>query len=379
MPNVLSDICLVGHPFASIGMSEQLLSYIGALKSAGAPPKVFDIYKYAKREDERLAEYLRPFEVERPIAETLIFHMNGDEVVPAFKALEALDPAWRSKVRNTFIVPAWELPRYPVQWIEGLKQFDGVLGISNFVSQSLESALDQPIPFVGQSVQRHEPICAYRRQFGIRESAFVFLAFFDLTSFSSRKNPQAVLDFCKHLTREARYEDFQICLKMKAGSEAVESDVIKQYLDAAGNDHVVIVNENLDRLGQTNLLACCDAYLSLHRSEGFGRGIGEAMGLGKPVIATNWSGAVDLLDARSSFPIRYNLVEVEPDAYPFGDGQQWAEPDVSHAVEVGLSLMRDLEACRVVGRRARRYARQSHFDFPVAQRLEVALDDLLNI
>jgi glycosyltransferase involved in cell wall biosynthesis len=377
MSNVLDDICLIGHPHASIGMSEQLLSHVSALQSIGVEPKVYDIYKYAKRQDERLVSQLQHSEVDKPVAETLIFHLNGDEVPAALRAMEKQDPDWRSKVKNT-IMPAWELPRYPDEWCEGLKQFDGVLGISSFVSQALQESLGQPVPIVGQSVERHEAVSAYRRQFGIRESAYVFLAFFDLTSFSARKNPKAVLEFCDKLAGEAKYEDFQICLKMKSGGGAVAKDAISKYLPESINDHIVMINENLDRFSQTNLLACCDAYLSLHRSEGFGRGIGEAMGLRKPVLATNWSGAVDLLQDRSCFPIRYDLVDIGAGEYPFGEGQYWADPDVNHAVEIGLKLLRNRKLGTQVGDRARKFAQQNFFDFPISQKLDIGLREILN-
>ena len=83
-----------------------------------------------------------------------------------------------------------------------------------------------------------------------------------------------------------------------------------------------------------SLIASCDAYVSLHRSEGIGLTIADAMGLGKPVIATGWSGNTDFMDVSNSFPVSYRLVEIEENVGPYHEGEVWAEPSVEHAAEL---------------------------------------------
>ena len=99
-----------------------------------------------------------------------------------------------------------------------------------------------------------------------------------------------------------------------------------------------------------DFMAACDAYVSLHRSEGTGLTIAEAMALGKPVIATDWSGNTDFADSSNSFPVGYALTPVERNVGPYRAGETWAEPDVDHAAE----LMREVVADRT--RAARRGA-----------------------
>ena len=70
-----------------------------------------------------------------------------------------------------------------------------------------------------------------------------------------------------------------------------------------------------------------DSYVSLHRSEGFGFGMAEAMALGKVVIGTDYSGSTDFLTEQTGYPIPYALRKVAPDEYVHTDGQVWAEPD----------------------------------------------------
>ena len=68
-------------------------------------------------------------------------------------------------------------------------------------------------------------------------------------------------------------------------------------------------------------MSSCDAYVSLHRSEGIGLTIAEAMGLGKPVIATGWSGNTDFMDVSNAFPVGYRLVEIEENVGPYHGGR----------------------------------------------------------
>src|SRR5213075_2525779 len=82
------------------------------------------------------------------------------------------------------------------------------------------------------------------------------------------------------------------------------------------------------------LISSCDAYVSLHRSEGIGLTIADAMGLGKPVIATGWSGNTDFMDVSNAFPVGYRLVELEENVGPYQAGEVWAEPSVEHAADL---------------------------------------------
>ena len=78
-------------------------------------------------------------------------------------------------------------------------------------------------------------------------------------------------------------------------------------------------------------MAAADCYVSLHRSEGFGLGVTEAMALGKPVIATRYSGPVDVMTSQNSYPVDYRLVPIPRDYGPYLEGFTWAEPDLEHA------------------------------------------------
>src|SRR3546814_19524450 len=88
-----------------------------------------------------------------------------------------------------------------------------------------------------------------------------------------------------------------------------------------------------------NLLRCCDCFVSLHRSEGFGRGLAEAMYLGKPVIATRYSGNLDFMDERTAYLVDHELVPVQTGEYPFAEGQHWADADTGQAADYMAALV----------------------------------------
>src|SRR6185503_1231739 len=123
------------------------------------------------------------------------------------------------------------------------------------------------------------------------------------------------------------------------------------------------------------LVAGCDAYVSLHRSEGIGLTIAEAMALGKPVIATGWSGNTDFMDVSNSFPVAYRLAEIEANVGPYLGGEVWAEPSIEHAAELLRLVVDRRDEAQARGARARETSRRDYSEAPIAelvrQRLEV--------
>ena len=118
--------------------------------------------------------------------------------------------------------------------------------------------------------------------------------------------------------------------------------------------HAIFISRPLTSLENFSLIAACDCFVSLHRSEGFGRGPGEAMFLGRMAMATAWSGNMDYMDADSALLVNYELTPVPDGAYPHGNGQVWAEVDIDHSVHLALKAMDDPSFARSVERAGRR-------------------------
>jgi hypothetical protein len=334
--NYRDSITIIGHPFASTGVGEQMRSHISALLAVGVEPKVLDIFRYASREDPHHMRLIRQHEVSpRSVTDIRIFHINGDEVETAIAALEQDD--FDFSAGYNVIVPAWELPIYPAKWTALLRRFDAVWALSSFIHSSLlASGLEST--YVGQSVEVGKQAFLPRAYFGIRESAFVLLHFFDTTSFASRKNPLAPIELYKNLRAKWPYGDFQLVLKVKDGE--IKHPAWEERLRLAAPDALVLGNR-LSGQATLSLLACADCYVSLHRAEGFGRGLAESMYLGRLALGTGWSGNVDFMNEENSLMVPYELKPVPTGEYPFGDGQVWAEPDLSAAAALVGRAMTD--------------------------------------
>jgi hypothetical protein len=231
-----------------------------------------------------------------------------------------------------------------------LKKFDEVWAISHFLSESLASA-GIASTYMGQAVEVPTGYFLPRKYFGLRESAFVVLHFLDLSSYATRKNPEAVFQVLEALRKRHEFADIQLVLKAKKGNEDAEDwlEPFRERLPGA-----VFLSQPMSSLETRSLVNCCDCFASLHRAEGFGRGAGEAMFLGRLALATGWSGNLDYMNATNSLLVDYRLVPVGADEYPHGDGQSWAEPNVDHAVELLDRVITDRAAGLEIARRGRR-------------------------
>ncbi|WP_226638552.1 glycosyltransferase family 4 protein [Novosphingobium profundi] len=292
---------------------------------------------------------------------TNLFHVNADQMLNAYTHLG--HPFFADRYNIGFW--AWELSEFPENWVPMISFVDEIWAPSRFVQEAIAQVTDKPVTLMPECVELPEFESLGRGHFGLPDDAYLFIYLFDFLSFMERKNPQAAVA-AFHKAFPAGDEPAGLVLKVMNGNE---DDPQWQSLVAriAGDKRIVLINETMSRSRSLALLNCCDCFLSLHRSEGFGRGPAEAMALGKPVIATNYSGNTDFTKATNSLLVDYTLVPVAPGAYLYGHGKVWAEPDVEHAAqhmrfvssdpcgaahiaEAGRAYVREHLSARAVGR-----------------------------
>jgi glycosyltransferase involved in cell wall biosynthesis len=159
---------------------------------------------------------------------------------------------------------------------------------------------------------------------------------------------------------------------MKVSNSAAAPDEMARLRDEVRDLGGRIIEGTLPRSETNALLAACDCYASLHRAEGFGLTLAEAMLLGKPTVATAYSANLDFMTPQNSFLVSNRLVELKSAIGPYPAGAVWAEPDVEHAVEhlrfvfehrddarqIGLRAKQDLEPLLDPTAAARRIARR---------------------
>lgn len=368
----LEDLVLIGRPFASIGMGELLRVSCRAFREARVPFRVLDIYGMDEPDADTAAE-LGP-SITSELGRINIFHLNGDEIEGAQQRLS-------SRVRRdsyNIIYPTWELPKYPACWARSIDgYFDEVWACSEFVRDSITSSVSVPVRHMPLAVQPRLRSLLSRRYFGIPETSYVFLFFFDFTSYIERKNPFASLSAFERLLRQRPNADVHFVVKLN-NSKTRPAD-LQRFMDFVQSfqSRVTIIDRTLTNNEVKNLHLCCDTFVSLHRSEGFGLCCAEAMFFGRPVIATAYSGNLDLMTSDTAILIDYRLVRVPVDAYPHSDDQVWADPDIEQAVRAMIKLVDDSAFGLEIGRRASSWLRTCFNNRAVGLRYEARLQQIL--
>ncbi|MEQ9315284.1 MAG: glycosyltransferase family 4 protein [Henriciella sp.] len=259
-----------------------------------------------------------------------LFHINADQTPNVMNSLPA------SAIRGRYRVGywAWELPSLPDAYTEALDYVDEVWVPSDFVRRAVQEKTNKPVHVVPHAVPRKPDSRETRLNFGLPANNFLVLCALDLKSHVARKNPLAAYEaFCKAFPEPYSKEGPRLVMKIISGPDQLSAS--RDIFAKLRNDkRVIFIDLPLRAERYTALQRLCDAYISLHRSEGFGLNIAECMLLGKPVIATDYSGNTDFLSDNLGYPVPYNLVPVREGEYPESEGQVWAEPNVDYAAEM---------------------------------------------
>lgn len=345
-----SDVCLIGHPFAPIGRGEDVRCSFRALRAVALRPSILDLYGHQRPDADAEAEF-GSFLRTRPGAIN-VFHLNGDEVRLALSTLGDLP-----KNAYNIIYPAWELSRYPQEWAQQLDRFDEIWAPSTFIRDALMPVVQKPLVHMPLACEVALSGFRSRRYYGIPEAAYAFLFFFDFRSFATRKNPQAAIQAFARLCQLRASANTCLVIKVHGADAAPEALAELQRSLAPWRGRIVLINRQMDDNDTKNLVRCCDCFVSLHRSEGFGRGLAEAMYLGKPVIATRYSGNLDFMDERIAYLVDHTLVPVQPGEYPHAEDQHWADADSGQAAGYMVELVDDPARGYAIGAAASRAIR----------------------
>jgi glycosyltransferase involved in cell wall biosynthesis len=347
-------VVLVGHPLIPIGMGEHIRCSFRSYQSIGMNVGVKDVYGSCEP-DPDIKDEINDHLVQELGSDLNIFHINGDEIESTLTHLGGDLP----ENAHNVIYPMWELSKYPKDWAKQLNRFDEIWAPSKFVYGSIAPAVTKPVFLMPVSGQIQFKSFLGRRHFSIPENSFTFLFYFDLTSYIERKNPFAVLEAFERVCNARPNDDLCLVMKLKGGEMKSEhTERLHSYASRLKN-RLILVDRLLSDNEIKNLLRCSDCFVSLHRSEGFGLGLINAMFLGKPAVATGYSANTDFMNSTNSCLVRYDLCPVPDGAYPFSEDQVWANPDVDHAVEHMLSLVCDRDRARCVGDEASRQIRIS--------------------
>lgn len=249
----------------------------------------------------------------------------------------------------------WELELLPTRWIISLKLIDEVWVHSDFVLNIFKKHYSQvfKIPFVINFKLNKKFDRAY---FKLPKNKFIFLFNFDCSSFYHRKNPEAVIKAFKKAFGDSD-NVFLLIKSTRLTSNAELNDKLILLIGDSSNiksRDILLSDEE-----QHGLLNAADCYISLHRSEGLGLGMAEAMYLGKPVIATNYSGNLEFMNSENSLLVNYKKIPVLKNQYIYSKNQSWADPSIKHAAELMLLIFKNKPLRLKIGREAARHIKKN--------------------
>ena len=330
---------LFGYATEALGIGEDLRTVHTALNSAGVPVHVVNIPR--QHSDEHLRHQTRDQPVQlAPYAFNIVCLTAEEHGRVLLELGEAV-----FQERYTIGYWPWELSRWPQVWQPLLVMADEVWASSTHTHTALQTALEQrttptlrqfPLP-----LERLEPLSEdarshWRREFELPGSAPLVICSFDGRSSYARKNPWGAID----AFQEALPPNSEVRLVIKT-MHAGLADHHWQQLQARvqADPRLLLIDAVLPREQLLGLYGCCDVLLSLHRAEGYGRVLAEALLLGLDVVATGYSGNTDFSIGPLAHTVSYTLLPVLPDEYPHAEGQVWAEPDQDQASALLQSVL----------------------------------------
>jgi glycosyltransferase involved in cell wall biosynthesis len=353
-----SGALLLGHPYGVLGMGEHVRLSAAAFSAADIPFSIRNIFGEHGTHQAAIHEDF-PFKEKISMNESYkanVFHINADEMENAQRQLGQQIFAGRYNIGYW----AWELSNFPRAWLSALQLVDEVWAPSRFIEQAIADSTSSPVLRMPLAVDFPEPNGISRQTLGLPEDRFLFLFFFDFTSYVQRKNPEGAIRAFLRAFPDA--DDTRVGIVIKMNGMDLRPNEYKTFLQTIDceDSRIILMDKVLTDRETKSLLKLCDCFLSLHRSEGFGRGLAEAMFLGKPVIATGYSGNLDFTNEQNACLVDYRLIPVKDHEYPFATGQKWADPDIDHAVWFMRRLVRESHYHETVGRQAASFIKTYH-------------------
>ncbi len=328
---------IAGYINGEFGIGEGVRANIRATEAAGIP---FNINNFTRSPHRKQDTTYQNFSDDNPHPINLI-QVNADEVATFIKHTGS------SYFQNKYNIGfwAWELPAFPPEWQPAFDRFHEIWTYSNHCAEAISAVSPIPVIKIMPSISLAESALE-RAALNLPKDKFIFLFIFDFSSRIERKNPLAAIQAFK----QAFGQDNRVLLIVKSSNS-------KNFPEAQASLNSAIANHSnikhldgyLSKEKINGLLYNCDCYVSLHRCEGFGLTMAEAMFYGKPVIATSYSSNTEFMNVGNSFLVKYKLIPIEQDCGPYKKGNVWAAADVEHAANLMRFVFDNSQEAQQVG------------------------------
>jgi glycosyltransferase involved in cell wall biosynthesis/SAM-dependent methyltransferase len=339
---------VVGYLSSERGVGEAARQILAALEAGGVPLATID----APTVPDEIYESLGDLPEESYPYDFDLICVNAD-MLPVVAT--ALGPPFFEGRHSTGLW-FWEISHFPAAWHQSFDYVDEVWVASEHIAEALRSLTSTHVHTIRLPVAPAPPEEISRAELGMPDG-FCFLFLFDYRSVFRRKNPLGLVEAFRSAFEPGSGPS--LVIKSICGEEFPEQ---REELAAAVADRpdIHLIEDNITSGMKNAMIAGCDCYVSLHRSEGLGLTMAEAMYFGRPVIATAYSGNLDFMTEQNSFLVPHTMAEIGPDADPYPPAGQWAEPDLEHAAELMRRVFENQEGAAARGRRGAEEIRRTH-------------------
>lgn len=276
--------------------------------------------------------------------------------------------------KNTYRIGYWywEMEQVPRRWNRHASWIHELWAPTRFIGQALRSAMKIPVIDMLAGMRMPPAVNLPRARFGLPNDHFLFLFVFDMGSTMERKNPLGAIE----AFRKAFSPKDCVTLVIKVSRGWHDPAGLRALQEASSDRNIRLIDAILSPDELFGLMNTCDAYVSLHRSEGYGLTMAESMALGKPVIATGYSGNLDFMTPSNSLLVSYSKTPLKATVRLYRRGGSWAEPSVDHAAELMRWVVAHPAESRAMGQRAARDVRTTLSLETAGQRMAARLDQL---
>lgn len=267
----------------------------------------------------------------------------------------------------------WELSEFPPEWNYAFDFVDEVWVASSFIQEAISKVCKIPVirvPHAIKIIGNNKQPAHDRDFFNLPHNKFIFLFMFDFDSYVMRKNPQGTIAAFKKVFSVTD----NAALVIKCSHSETYPDEMAQLREMIEGTNIIILDKIFSDSQVTDLMLHADCYVSLHRAEGYGLTIAEAMGLGKPVITTAYSGNTDFITPDNCYPVKFKLVTIDKDYNQYKKGSVWAEPDIDHAAELMRYVFENPDQANETGKNAREFILNNYSSKAIGKIYQERLD-----
>ncbi len=280
-----------------------------------------------------------------------LMHINPPDLALAHVTLNK--DIWDYKYNIAFWL--WELEEFPEDWVKCFSLVDEIWTPSEFASNSIRKKTSLPVHTIGYPISAPVAEAYNREYFELPEDKFLFLCMYDSNSTIHRKNPIGTIEaFKKAFSKD--WDNVGLVIKV---NNPQQEDIIKIKKMLDGYHNIYLIPKIMTKIEVNSLIKSCDVFVSLHRAEGFGLPLAEAMLLGTPTIATNWSANTEFMNNDVACMVDYNLIPLEIDYAMYKKGNRWADPDINQAAVFMKKLYEDKDYYNRISKNAQNYIKNN--------------------